>query len=305
MGQQDTSAKKSLIIVSVIAAMLVLTGIMWALMGCESAGVTADGATQQELSATTAVAAAGQETNKAKETSGETTADADKAKTDKDASAGKAETSKGTTGKSSTSTKDDKASKTDKAAENDAASDKATDKGSSKKTAGGKASASGWSMDIDCTGCHTKEADLATDKKCTQGVAHESAKLTCVTCHTDEEVLTDVHADVSANDKMPKKATVETVDPETCEGCHGDLEKVAELTADSTALKDDQGTVVNPHQIPEGERHEANPATCTDCHNNHSTNLSKDAMKYCAQCHHRGRFECGTCHEIREASETK
>ena len=43
-----------------------------------------------------------------------------------------------------------------------------------------------------------------------------------------------------------------------------------------------------------------NPATCTDCHNNHSKDLPKDAMKYCAQCHHRGTFECGTCHELRE-----
>jgi len=23
-------------------------------------------------------------------------------------------------------------------------------------------------------------------------------------------------------------------------------------------------------------------------------------MKYCAQGHHRGTFECGTCHELRE-----
>ena len=54
---------------------------------------------------------------------------------------------------------------------------------------------------------------------------------------------------------------------------------------------------MNPHERPAGEKHDENPTTCTDCHNNHSKDLPKDAMKYCAQCHHRGTFECGTCHE--------
>lgn len=78
------------------------------------------------------------------------------------------------------------------------------------------------------------------------------------------------------------------------------MSEVAALTADSTALTDDKGTTVNPHERPAGEKHDENPTTCTDCHNNHSKDLPKDAMKYCAQCHHRGTFECGTCHELRE-----
>ena len=294
--EHPISTKKSFILVAVITTMLALTGIMWVLMGCESsASVAAAGTSGQELSATTLDAQAAQEADKVKESSSKTSTNADKQNEDKADS----KTDSKTQDKASTKTDKDSDEKTD------AKSDKSSSATDSKKSSSTKASSSGWNMDIDCAGCHTKEADKASDKKCTQGVAHEDAKLTCITCHTDEEVLTEVHADVSADDKMPKKATVETVDPKTCEGCHGDLEKVAELTADSTALKDDQGTVVNPHQIPEGERHDANPATCTDCHNNHSTNLSKDAMKYCAQCHHRGRFECGTCHEIREASEAK
>lgn len=122
----------------------------------------------------------------------------------------------------------------------------------------------------------------------------------CVTCHTDEAVLAEVHDGIAMGDKPATKATVVTVDEATCIACHGDLSEVAVLTADSTALTDDKGTVVNPHERPAGEKHEANPATCTDCHNNHSKDLPKDAMKYCAQCHHRGTFECGTCHELRE-----
>lgn len=300
MERQTMKTNKGLIVIGVIAAMLLLTAAMWALMGCESTTVAANTA-EQEISATTADAQAGQEAKKAEETSDKATANAQK---------GTAEAADKTSDSTSKSATSDKADKTaDKTSKESKSTNKSTDKNaksdSSKKTPSAKASASGWNMDIDCAGCHVKEADLASDEKCTQGVAHENVDLTCITCHTDEEVLTEVHADVTADDKMPKKATVETVDPETCEGCHGTMEEMAEKTADSTALKDDKGTVVNPHEIPEVERHEENPATCTDCHNNHSTNLSKDAMKYCAQCHHRGRFECGTCHEIREAAAAK
>lgn len=157
-----------------------------------------------------------------------------------------------------------------------------------------------WTMESDCVTCHTAEAASATDSACPQGVAHEAEGVTCVTCHTDEAVLAEVHDGIAMGDKPATKATVVTVDEATCIACHGDLSEVAALTADSTALTDDKGTVVNPHERPAGEKHEANPATCTDCHNNHSKDLPKDAMKYCAQCHHRGTFECGTCHELRE-----
>ena len=71
-------------------------------------------------------------------------------------------------------------------------------------------------------------------------------------------------------------------------------------------MKNENAQVLDPAQNPiprlyaAGEKHDENPTTCTDCHNNHSKDLPKDAMKYCAQCHHRGTFECGTCHELRE-----
>lgn len=157
-----------------------------------------------------------------------------------------------------------------------------------------------WSMESDCSTCHTTEAASASDAACPQDVAHEAEGLTCVQCHTDEGVLSTAHAEVTYADKPASKATVATVDPQTCISCHGDMEEVAKLTVDSTALTDDKGTTVNPHERPAGERHDEVPATCTDCHNNHSKDLPKDAMKYCAQCHHRGTFECGTCHELRE-----
>lgn len=157
-----------------------------------------------------------------------------------------------------------------------------------------------WTMESDCATCHTSEAESAVDTACPQGVAHEAEGITCVQCHTDEATLSTEHADVKFGDKPATKATVDTVDPATCISCHGDLAEVAALTAESTALTDDKGTTVNPHERPAGAKHEEFPATCTDCHNNHSKDLPKDAMKYCAQCHHRGVFECGTCHELRD-----
>ena len=159
-----------------------------------------------------------------------------------------------------------------------------------------------WTMESDCSLCHTSEAASAADAACPQGTAHEAEGVTCTQCHTEESVLATEHADVKFGDKVATKATVITVDAATCESCHGTLEDMASKTADSTALTDDKGTTVNPHERPAGEKHDENPATCTDCHNNHSKDLNKDAMKYCAQCHHRGTFECGTCHELRERS---
>ena len=128
--------------------------------------------------------------------------------------------------------------------------------------------------------------------------------MSCVHCHTDEAALSTEHAAVKLGDKAATTATVVTVDPETCISCHGTMEEMAAKTADSTALTDDKGTTVNPHDVPSNEKHEENPATCTDCHNNHSKDLPKDSMRYCAQCHHRGTFECGTCHELRERATT-
>ena len=159
-----------------------------------------------------------------------------------------------------------------------------------------------WTMDIDCAICHTSEAEGVADSACAQAVAHEAEGITCAQCHTDEATLSTAHDGITYADKPASKPSVITVDPATCIACHGDLDEVATLTADSQALKDSNGTVVNPHERPEGEAHSENPATCTDCHNNHSKDLSKDAMKYCAQCHHRGILQCGTCHEIRERS---
>ena len=103
-------------------------------------------------------------------------------------------------------------------------------------------------------------------------------------------------------DKRASKATVVTVDAATCQdpACHGTMADMAVKTADNTEFKDEKGKVQNPHEYVSNEQHDANPPTCTDCHKIHSKNLQKDAMMWCAQCHHKGVFQCGTCHELRE-----
>lgn len=157
-----------------------------------------------------------------------------------------------------------------------------------------------WTIESDCATCHTTEAESALDEEYSQAYAHQN-ETTCVDCHTDEAILTTVHEGLTYADadKVATRPTVITVAEQTCIECHGTLAEMAADTAASTTLTDDQGTAVNPHERPQGQTHEENPATCTDCHNNHSKDLGKDAMRYCTSCHHRGVFTCGTCHEIR------
>ncbi|WP_302395701.1 hypothetical protein [Eggerthella sinensis] len=157
-----------------------------------------------------------------------------------------------------------------------------------------------WNMQIDCKTCHTHEADTMQDASCPQASQH--ADLACTQCHTEEATLKQAHEGVTYADKPASKATVVTVDAETCQAsaCHGTMEDMAAITADSQELVDDKGTVANPHELPSNEQHDANQPTCTDCHKVHTKDLQKAAMKYCAQCHHRGVFECGTCHELRQ-----
>ena len=115
-----------------------------------------------------------------------------------------------------------------------------------------------------------KEDPMATQ------VVDWSMESDCVTCHTTEAAsMTDA--------KCPRT-----------------MEEMATITADNQEFKDEKGKVQNPHDYPSNEQHDTMNPTCTDCHNNHSENLQKDAMMWCAQCHHKGVFQCGTCHELRE-----
>lgn len=160
-----------------------------------------------------------------------------------------------------------------------------------------------WSMESDCETCHSQEAATMTDEKCPQ--ASEHADLQCIQCHTTEDSLAESHNGLKYGD-MEKttdlKASKVTVDEKNCQTpeCHGTMEEMAAQTEGKAYLTDSNGNQVNPHSYESNEQHDANQPTCVDCHKVHSEDIQKDATKWCAQCHHRGVFTCGNCHEIRE-----
>ena len=180
-----------------------------------------------------------------------------------------------------------------------------------------------WPIEADCAACHTKQAPAAdaatqaTDGEVTDaagsaaadtiGADKEQPRLEasfqaahrafdCAICHADEK-LGELHADVTADDKMPKRLKKTEVEEDLCLTCH-DAEQLVEATQDCEALTDDNGTVVNPHDLPAVADHD--PISCTDCHLMHKDDdkvVGEIAKAKCISCHHENVFECGTCHE--------
>lgn len=147
-----------------------------------------------------------------------------------------------------------------------------------------------WNADADCSVCHTTEADSQTDGGCP---ASAHADVACATCHQDESGLSAVHEGADSS-KMPRKLKETEVPREVCESCH-DPSALASVTAASTVLTDKEGTVVNPHDLPEVEDHDE--IQCGTCHEMHDdAPLEETAAKACAKCHHAEVYACGTCH---------
>lgn len=167
------------------------------------------------------------------------------------------------------------------------------DTGNAEGTAdGAPATTVEWSMQSDCTTCHSNEADSENDSACAMST-HAKQGLTCTSCHADESTLKTAHADTSKS--APKKLSKTEVSPEVCLSCH-DRDSLAQATADSTVLTDSNGTVVNPHELPTTGDHGS--IACSDCHKMHSDKSVADtAEKKCVSCHHADVYECNTCHE--------
>lgn len=154
-----------------------------------------------------------------------------------------------------------------------------------------------WSMDADCTLCHTYEASTLTNEKCLLS-AHSDES--CTSCHTQENKLAFAHKTMSADTSKLKRLKRTTVGEENCIACHGEWEDLAELTKDTVLVQDTEGTIVNPHtvrtEINKSKQH--NLVTCTSCHRMHTeSNLAEAANEECRTCHHAGVFKCGTCHD--------
>lgn len=149
-----------------------------------------------------------------------------------------------------------------------------------------------WAEKADCAVCHSVEGDSLEDEECAASL-HGALDLECVSCHMDD-VLIEAHEKASATAKVPKKLKKTTVAAEACMSCH-DAEGLAEITADSEVLTDDEGTVVNPHDLPDVKDHAQ--IACGDCHRLHaSKSAASVAYALCLSCHHEDVYECGTCH---------
>lgn len=150
-----------------------------------------------------------------------------------------------------------------------------------------------WSPESDCAQCHVDETTSVADPATGAGF-HSTQNLQCVTCHADAS-MSDVHADY-ASGKVPSELHDTAVSSDTClsSGCH-DREDLKQRTAETTVLTDSKGTTVNPHDLPENEDHES--VTCVMCHEMHTgESVQEVAPAKCLGCHHKGTYECGTCH---------
>ena len=166
-----------------------------------------------------------------------------------------------------------------------------------------------------CVGCHNDEKILADVHKAVDASSKmprrlkktEVAEATCLGCHGNgmiaapqaEEKVTSTQTDVPSEKPNDSGATP---DAKTAVQETPDAEEVIPhealiaATAASTALTDENGTVVNPHDLPAVEDHAS--LTCVSCHKGHADDtIEESAMKACVLCHHESVFECYTCHE--------
>ena len=149
-----------------------------------------------------------------------------------------------------------------------------------------------WSPKMDCAFCHTSEAASFNEEM----AASFHSDQDCVACHDDPDVIAEAHAEISMNDTLPTKLSLAAIIPDDlCESCHS-LEDLSQATVSSTILTDENGTTVNPHNLPEA--HQGQKVSCNDCHVMHKTyDITSSAPNTCITCHHENVYECGTCHE--------
>ena len=176
-----------------------------------------------------------------------------------------------------------------------------------------------WSMDLDCALCHQKEAEGLAPAEADKAEGAEAAPagsgadgkgagaaqvsayaamhaqtlgLECVACHSDEKGLAEGHKNLNSG-KEARRLKKSKVGSEACTTCHK-AEDLAEKTAEYQGLTDKNGTVVNPHDLPQVESHQS--IACTDCHQAHSgKQIDLTAATTCNSCHHAGVYECNTC----------
>jgi hypothetical protein len=153
-----------------------------------------------------------------------------------------------------------------------------------------------WTEESDCATCHDAEVQSGADAAATFSLHAGDSAVTCMTCHADEDgVLARAHEDYGTAEP-PTKLKRAKVQSAACLSCH-DQNEIRDKTVGSAVLTDNDGTIVNPHELPANDEHTRN-ITCVSCHEMHATDpVEEVAPITCRNCHHMDVYECGTCHE--------
>lgn len=176
-----------------------------------------------------------------------------------------------------------------------ACSPKGDSEGTSDADAKTQVSGAPWSTSTDCSVCHSAQSSSFEDPALS---ASFHAASTCFDCHADEAALTKVHENADAPPTKPSRNSYTMASQDTCitNACHISYEELAALTADSKALVDIEGVVINPHAVPASSGHLIDSKECYNCHTIH-TKKPPDGQ-YCRDCHHTNYFSsCSQCHD--------
>jgi hypothetical protein len=150
--------------------------------------------------------------------------------------------------------------------------------------------------EMNCSACHDKQVKSMMDSEMHASAHAKKGIAKCTSCH-DAEALKESHANVKPGETKFVKA--HRYPQGFCLKCHGTYADLARRTADSKALTDNKGHVVNPHDIPKTPKH-GKLAECSNCHKEHKG--KSEIMKYCQGCHHTGEFlACNKCHANAES----
>lgn len=154
-----------------------------------------------------------------------------------------------------------------------------------------------WDERADCAMCHTRESSSLADSQCLASL-HKGEGADCLVCHTDKANLATAHEKATLeNAEKVAKLRKTKIDDAACLSCH-DQGQLISATA-SAALVDEEGTLVNPHEVPQIEKHA--DITCGSCHAMHEAGSEPEAEAYefCGTCHHKDVYRsCDSCHEV-------
>lgn len=168
-----------------------------------------------------------------------------------------------------------------------------------------------------CLACHTDiegmekghdgvtTDDTAGPKRLKKSEVPSSA---CLSCHqvSDGIVSEGAWAQAQEDNGAIEKDSVAEATVDLPADDEADSEETSEIpaipaysataTADVTVLTDENGTTVNPHDLPVNKSHDT--IVCATCHTMHDdAPLEETAAEACTKCHHDNVYECFTCHD--------